>query len=101
MDALVIALLALTTFAAVARPFLRSGTGDPLAEPTDSAADGDRVGALAAIEAEIARYRDALSAGTLCRRCGQANPPGSRFCCDCGRSLTPGRSARSTSAAES
>jgi hypothetical protein len=41
----------------------------------------------AEIEAEVLRYRDALRAGTICTRCGQANPAGSRFCGECGRAL--------------
>ncbi|HEY8484100.1 MAG TPA: hypothetical protein VIL13_05765 [Longimicrobiales bacterium] len=43
----------------------------------------------AALEAEVARYREALRAGTICRRCRYANPGGSRFCADCGRRLNP------------
>jgi ribosomal protein L40E len=39
------------------------------------------------VEAEVARYREALRAGTICRKCGEANPPGSRFCADCGADL--------------
>jgi hypothetical protein len=39
------------------------------------------------IEAEVMRYREALRSGTICTRCSQANPPGSRFCGDCGRAL--------------
>ena len=34
-----------------------------------------------------ARYREALRAGTVCEHCTFANPPGSRFCADCGRRL--------------
>ena len=37
---------------------------------------------------EVDRYREALRAGTVCERCGQANAPGSRFCGECGRPLT-------------
>lgn len=43
-----------------------------------------------AIEAEVARYRDSLRAGTLCRRCRFPNPAGSNFCADCGRPLGGG-----------
>jgi hypothetical protein len=39
------------------------------------------------IENEVLRFREALRAGTVCTRCSQANPPGSRFCGDCGRPL--------------
>ncbi|MFP4624898.1 MAG: zinc-ribbon domain-containing protein [Gemmatimonadota bacterium] len=33
------------------------------------------------------RYRDALRAGTVCESCRAANPPGSRFCGQCGLEL--------------
>jgi hypothetical protein len=33
------------------------------------------------------RYREALRANTVCRRCGQANPAGSRYCFECGSTL--------------
>jgi hypothetical protein len=39
------------------------------------------------LEDEVARYRAALRAGTICRKCGEANPPESRFCADCGGPL--------------
>ena len=39
------------------------------------------------IEAEIARYRAALQAGTACPECRRVNDPGSRFCATCGVSL--------------
>lgn len=39
------------------------------------------------LEAEVLRYRDALRAGTVCEYCRQANPPGSRFCFECGQRL--------------
>lgn len=42
----------------------------------------------AALEAEVARYRTALRAGTLCGGCRYPNPDGSNFCADCGRPLT-------------
>jgi uncharacterized OB-fold protein len=38
----------------------------------------------------VLRYREALRAGTLCVRCGQANPPGSAYCADCGKRLPLG-----------
>jgi hypothetical protein len=41
----------------------------------------------AALDADVLRYRDALRAGTVCSRCRAANPPGSRFCTECGREL--------------
>jgi ribosomal protein L40E len=48
--------------------------------PAAARADGD-------VEAEVLRYRAALRAGTLCRKCGAANPDGSQFCGDCGARL--------------
>ena len=50
-------------------------------------ADARRVQRAARVEEEVVRYREALRAGTICARCGQANPTGSRFCGDCGRPL--------------
>lgn len=43
----------------------------------------------AALDADVARYREALDAGTVCSRCRAANPPDSRYCAACGRSLAP------------
>lgn len=39
------------------------------------------------LELEIQRYRAALRAGTICRKCGQANPADSSFCFECGAPL--------------
>jgi len=39
------------------------------------------------LELEVQRYRAALRAGTVCNKCGQANPAESRFCFDCGAPL--------------
>jgi hypothetical protein len=39
------------------------------------------------LELEVQRYRAALRAGTVCNKCGQANPADSRFCFDCGAPL--------------
>lgn len=36
------------------------------------------------LEREIAAYRAALRAGTLCGRCGSPNPEGALFCAACG-----------------
>jgi hypothetical protein len=41
-----------------------------------------------ALDEQVARYREAISRGTLCDRCLAANAPGSRFCAECGRSLS-------------
>lgn len=40
-----------------------------------------------ALDAEVARYREAIRAGSLCDRCRQANPRGSCFCAECGARL--------------
>jgi hypothetical protein len=52
------------------------------------------------IEGEVTRYRQALRAGTVCGACHQANPPGSRFCSECGKLLARGggRKARARGA---
>lgn len=39
------------------------------------------------VEAEVLRYREAVRAGTVCRKCGQANPAGSSYCYECGSRL--------------
>ena len=41
----------------------------------------------AALEADVARYRAALDAGTVCPRCRFANQAASRFCAECGSEL--------------
>jgi hypothetical protein len=75
----------------VAVPPMAAGPATPMAPvapaapaaPTDPPADrGDE-----AVEREVARYRAALRAGTICRKCGEANGAGSRFCADCGAAL--------------
>jgi hypothetical protein len=49
--------------------------------PASHAQDDDE------LELEIQRYRAALRAGTVCSKCGQANPAESAFCFDCGAPL--------------
>lgn len=39
------------------------------------------------LDEEVKKYREAIKKGTLCERCLEANPPGSKFCGDCGRPL--------------
>ncbi|HSJ31761.1 MAG TPA: zinc ribbon domain-containing protein [Longimicrobiales bacterium] len=116
MEMLVIGLIAVAAFAAVLFPLFRRrpGFGDETefenippattAEPPTGAA-GPAAGAPAAapegpdraalhaaagedpIEAEVMRYREAVRAGTVCRKCGQANPADSLYCFDCGARL--------------
>jgi hypothetical protein len=115
MEMLVIALVAIVAFAAVLLPLMRRGepsASDELEFDTGAAATAvaeeavPPIGAgpatplvpmteaalaepepITDIEQEVLRYRTALRAGTLCVRCGEANPPGSRFCADCGKRL--------------
>jgi len=81
MEILIAVLMAATAVAAVLLPFLARDRAARAAPDAAVALDDD------ALEAEVARYREALRAGTVCVRCTFANPPGSRFCADCGRPL--------------
>ncbi len=51
------------------------------------------------IEREIAAYRVALRAGTLCERCGNANVGEALFCATCGRRLESERDEGTPAAA--
>jgi len=100
MEIIVIAILGLAALTAVARPFFRTsnGTGpfdDGLADDSPEA----RAAARAELESEILRYRRALRSGTVCTRCGQANPGDSRYCADCGRPLGKSRPPEARSSA--
>lgn len=77
MEMLLIIVAGLAAIAAVAYPALRRAR-----RAEDRAGIPD-----SAIEAEVARYRAALRANTICPACLEANPPESRYCADCGRSL--------------
>lgn len=81
MEIAVIMIIVVGTVAAVMLPLLRRQAGEQLERPASPAPDD------AALEREIGRYRAALRAGTLCRRCGTANAEGSRYCAECGRRL--------------
>ena len=107
METIIIAVLGVVVIAAVAIPLLRGGGGHHDAReyevhrgtPTSPSAtagagppDADGTlpglaGGDGAVEAEIARYRLAVAAGTVCSRCGEANAADARFCGDCGRRL--------------
>jgi hypothetical protein len=70
-----------------------AGGPDAPAEPT--VRDGQAASAAAAspgsgddeLERDVRRYRDALRAGTICRKCGEANTPDSMYCAECGARL--------------
>lgn len=85
MELVVVVLLIALAVGAVLWPLLRRDASAP--DPADVAsAEGM---SMAEIERQVARYREALRSNTVCPKCAQANPPGSRFCSDCGRRLAP------------
>lgn len=86
MDLSFVALLGAIAIAVVLLPVLRPRRGPPAAAGYRGAPPPP-LHDEAALEAELARYRAALRAGTLCDRCRQANPAASRFCAECGRRL--------------
>lgn len=43
------------------------------------------------VEDEIEALRRSLREGAICHQCGEPNPPGSRFCGECGTRLHVGR----------
>jgi ribosomal protein L40E len=76
MDVSTVGIIALAMVTALIVPIAIRGRHTP--------ADG---GAELPVEDEIARYRTAVRADTLCSRCGQANPADAKYCHECGRSL--------------
>jgi ribosomal protein L40E len=71
-----------------ATPVDAAGTTRPAATPpADDAAAANPVPPQADVELEVQRYRAAMRAGTICEKCGQANPADSRFCFECGAQL--------------
>ena len=111
MEMLVIGVVVIAAFAAVLIPLLRRrpGFGDesefenippsanaaamarPGKDAAPNAADAD-AGSLDSasadpLESEVQRYRAAMRAGTLCRKCGQANPADGIYCYECGERL--------------
>ena len=87
MEIIVVIIVGVAAIAIVFYPLMRpdAPARDVDVEPsTEAAAD-----ALAPsdVEGEILRYREAVRAGTVCTRCKQANPAGSKFCYECGRGL--------------
>jgi hypothetical protein len=84
MDLILVAILLITGIGAVLWPLLRRDARAP--DPTTTRL-GEHVLSEDEVAREVGRYREALRAGSVCRRCAQANPPGSRFCAGCGRPL--------------
>lgn len=108
MEMLVIAVIAIVAFALVLIPLFRRrppsitderefDTGSRDDAPPEPPAARDHPDAPAPqeiaagqedrIELEVRRYRVALRSGTVCRKCGQANPAASVFCFECGHRL--------------
>ena len=59
------------------------------ARPLGATAGAGRAVADPATEEQILRYREALRARTICGYCSTANPPGSKYCKECGEQLGP------------
>lgn len=109
MEMLVIAVIAIVAFALVLIPLFRRrppsaaderefeteprtdvGQERPTAAgqvPEDAESPGIVAAQEDRIELEVQRYRVALRAGTVCRKCGQASPAASLFCFECGNRL--------------
>jgi len=95
MEMLVIAVVVVLSFAGVLVPLMRRGRSG---EADDHEFAGDTASPVAPVsrdpaltndevEREVQRYRTAVRAGTVCRKCGQANPADSLFCFECGAQL--------------
>lgn len=89
---MIVVLVGALAVATVLYPLIRAdgvtqGTGDmePLRQGDASAAPPEFPDD--SLQDELALYRAALRAGTVCDRCLQPNPEGSRFCSQCGRQL--------------
>lgn len=82
MEIAVVIIIVVIAVGAVVLPLLRRDRSTPDVAVADAEVLDD-----AALEAEIDRYRAAVRAGTVCRRCGQANPAGSVYCYECGQAL--------------
>jgi hypothetical protein len=91
VEIIVVIIVGVAAIAIVFYPLLRP---DAPAQDVDMEPLADTAaGAFAqddALESDIARYRAAVRAGTICGRCRQANPPGSKFCYECGRAMDGG-----------
>ena len=103
MEIVILAVLAVLVIGAVVWPIVRRNSGDyadareyavgsapPAAPPTPAVAPAGPEQPLSsddALEVEVLRFREALVAGTLCARCGEANPADAKYCSDCGKPL--------------
>ena len=90
MEIIVMIAIGLIVAVYILRPLSRSqppGLYDWDGSKADELAEHRR----ADIERDVMLYREALRAGTVCTRCGQANKTDSRFCADCGRPLRNAR----------
>lgn len=92
MEIAVVLVIALGAVAAVIVPLLKGGGAhDPELDPDTPIANRRRD--PADTERVIEEYRRALRQGTVCRRCGRANPEESRFCAECGRRIRAAKPA--------
>ena len=96
MDIAIVLVLIAVAIGAVMWPLLRRDAGAP--DPADAAGAAPNGLTFDEIDREVARYRDALRAGTVCGRSAQPNPPGSRFCSDYGRPLRAAAAAAAPAA---
>lgn len=87
MEIAVFVIIAAAAAVAVLQPLIQPpAPADIDFEGTPATPEAQRA-AVEALEPELARYREAVRAGTVCTRCGQANPSDSRFCFECGKPL--------------
>ena len=76
MEMLIIVTVVLIALAVVLAPLLRKEKQPAAYTPAE-------------LDADLARYREAMRTGTVCPRCAEASPPGSRYCMRCGRRIAP------------
>lgn len=76
MEIAVVVAIAVIAVGIVVMPLLRKPAVSQVAGLSDEA-----------LNEQVKSYRAALTNKTLCERCLTANPAGSRFCAECGRSL--------------
>jgi hypothetical protein len=87
MEIAVLVIIAVAAAVAVLQPIVQPPPpGDVDFDGVPATPEAQRA-AADALEPELSRYREAVRAGTVCSRCGQANPVDSQFCFECGRPL--------------